>query len=112
MEQCVPAAVTREAAERGLSVHTLLTEKAAGLAPGESGLLALDWWNGVRSPLMDPTLRGVVVGLSLHTRPEELYRAFLEAICFGARRIIDCCETAGHPVKRIFAAGGIAAKTP
>lgn len=112
VEQCVPAAVTREAAERGLSVHTLLTEKATGLAPGESGLLALDWWNGVRSPLMDPTLRGVVVGLSLHTRPEELYRAFLEAICFGARRIIDCCETAGHPVKRIFAAGGIAAKNP
>ena len=112
VEQCVPASVTEEAADRGLSVHALLTEKAALLAPGESGLLALDWWNGVRSPLMNPTLRGAVVGLSLHTRPEELYRAFLEAICFGALRIIDCCEAAGHPVRRIFAAGGIAAKNP
>ena len=111
-QNCVSAALEREAAERGLSIHGLLTEKAAALAPGESGLVALDWWNGVRSTLMDFDLTGLMVGMTLDTRPEHIYRALLEAAVFGANRIIRTLEEAGVAIDAICAAGGIPEKNP
>ena len=84
--------------------------RAEKLKPGESGLLALDWFNGVRSPLMDFSLTASIVGLTLRTKPEEIYRALIEATVFGNKRIIDNYEEAGCPVSRIIAAGGIPMK--
>ena len=111
-DNCVPAAYARQAEREGKSLHRLLSEKAAALAPGESGLVALDWWNGVRSTLMDFDLSGAVMGLTLSTRPEHLYRALLEATAYGVRRVIDAMEEQGVPVSALYAAGGIPRKNP
>lgn len=92
--------------------HDELNAAAATLRPGASGLLALDWHNGNRCVLMDPGLSGVVVGLSLHTTPAELYRAMLEATAFGAKVILQQMQRAGVPVRRLLACGGIAHKSP
>ena len=89
--------------ERGVSVHTLLTEQAAAQAVGEHGLVALDWHSGNRSVLVDHELSGVVVGQTLATRPEDTYRALLEATAFGTRRIIEAFDDvrgAGHRARR------------
>lgn len=90
----------------------LLTAAAATLAPGASGLLALDWHNGNRCVLMDPRLSGLVLGMTLATTPAEIYRALIEATAFGARTILDRFAAHGIAVERIVAAGGIAAKNP
>ena len=111
-ERCVPAAYQAEAAERGISIYQLLMEKASALTPGENGLVALDWWNGVRSTLMDFDLSGLIVGLTLDTTPEAIYRALLESTAYGARRIIQSIEEAGVPVRTLYAAGGIPLKDP
>src|SRR5262249_22562345 len=87
VENCVPGAYEREAEARGITTHELLEEKAARLGPGESGLLALDWWNGNRSILVDADLTGVLLGLTLATRPEEIYRALIESTAYGTRVI-------------------------
>ena len=108
----VPAAYTDEAARSGVGIHQLLCEKAEKLAPGESGLLALDWQNGNRSVLMDADLSGMVLGLTLGTKPEELYRAWIEATAYGARMIIENFGQNGIPVERIVVSGGIAKKNP
>ncbi|MCC6485304.1 MAG: ribulokinase [Armatimonadetes bacterium] len=106
-ENCVPASYEREAEERSLSVHELLTEKAAQLRPGESGLLALDWWNGNRSVLVDADLTGLLVGCTLNTRPEEIYRALIEATAFGTNIIIEAFVSNGIEVNEIVACGGL-----
>ena len=103
----VPAAYTDEAAERGLSVHELLTEKAATQAVGEHGLVALDWHSGNRSVLVDHELSGMVLGQTLATRPEDTYRALLEATAFGTRVIVETFEAAGVPVTELVVAGGL-----
>lgn len=108
----VPERYENEAKSRGISIHALLRERAALLRPGESGLLALDWMNGNRSILNNTDLSGMLLGLTLATRPEEIYRAFLEAAVFGSRLIIEQFEKNGLAVKEICAAGGIAAKDP
>ena len=107
VENSVPPQVHELAKARGLDVHRLLEEQAAALEVGESGLLALDWWNGNRSVLVDADLAGLIVGLSLSTRPHEVYRALLEATAFGTRVIVDAFESAGVPVDRIVACGGL-----
>ena len=81
--------------------------EAAKLRPGESGLLALDWWNGNRSILVDAELSGLLVGLSLATKAPEIYRALLEATAFGTRVIVDAFWTAGVAVDGIVACGGL-----
>jgi L-ribulokinase len=106
-ENCVPAAYEREAQGRGLDIHQLLEEKAARLKPGESGLLALDWWNGNRSVLVDVDLTGLLIGATLATKPEEIYRALIEATAYGTRVIIETFEANGVPVKEIVATGGL-----
>jgi L-ribulokinase len=96
-----------EARERGVSPHELLTEKAAAQPVGAHGLVALDWHSGNRSVLVDHHLSGLILGLTLDTRPEEVYRAHLEATAFGTRMIIEAFERAGVPVTEFTAAGGL-----
>jgi len=92
--------------------HEALTERAAKLKPGQSGLLALDWNNGNRTILVDQRLTGLLVGQTLHTRPEEIYRALIEATAFGALTIINRFEEYGVKVSEIINCGGIAEKSP
>ncbi|HWJ77881.1 MAG TPA: ribulokinase [Niallia sp.] len=109
-ENCVPQSYYEEAEERGIGIHQLLTEKASALQVGESGLLALDWWNGNRSTLVDVDLTGVLLGQTLLTKPEEIYRALIEATAYGTRMIVETFRENGVPVNEVYAAGGIAEK--
>ncbi len=109
---CVPASYTEAAREAGMSIHAYLRSLAMKKSPGESGIVALDWWNGNRSILVDPTLTGVITGLTLATRPEDIYRALIEATAFGTRVIVEQYESFGIPISRVMAAGGIARKDP
>ena len=111
-EHITPESYKKEAAERNLSVIALLSEKAARLSPGESGLLALDWWNGNRSVLVDADLSGILIGMTLTTRAEEIYRALVEATAFGTRKIVENFRENGVPVEEFIASGGIAEKSP
>ncbi|GAA2360783.1 ribulokinase [Dactylosporangium salmoneum] len=90
----------------GLS-HERLTELAAAQRPGQHGLVALDWHNGNRSVLVDHGLSGVIVGQTLATRPQDVYRALVEATAFGTRTIIEALESSGVPVVEFIAAGGL-----
>jgi L-ribulokinase len=110
VENCVPGRYEREAEKRGIDIHTLLEEKAAKLLPGESGLLALDWWNGNRSVLVDVDLTGLLIGATLATKSEEIYRALIEATAYGTRVIIEAFETNGVSVNEIVACGGLPEK--
>ncbi len=106
-EHCVPPTYWDRAAAAGVSVHEILAADAAALAPGQSGLLALDWWNGNRSVLVDADLSGVILGLTLATTAPEIYRALIEATAFGTRIIIDAFEAAGIAIDRVVACGGL-----
>jgi L-ribulokinase len=103
----VPGAYLQEAKARGLDIHQLLEEKAAGLKPGQSGLVALDWWNGNRSVLVDVDLTGLLLGATLATKAEEIYRALIEATAYGTRIIIETFDQNGVPVNEIVATGGL-----
>ncbi|MFD6529547.1 ribulokinase [Streptomyces sp. NPDC060184] len=109
--QGVPADYAAEAASRGEDLHTLLTRKAAAQPVGGHGLVALDWLNGNRSVLVDHHLSGVVVGLTLATRPEDVYRALLEATAFGTRVIVETLESGGVPVHEFIVTGGLKKNT-
>ena len=91
-------------------MHQILTEKAEKMAVGESGLIALDWWNGNRSVLLDNDLTGMMLGMTLQTKPEEMYRALIEATAYGTREIIENFEKCGVTVNNLYATGGIAMK--
>ena len=107
VENCVPEAYQKEARVRGIDIHALLEEKAARLTPGESGLLALDWWNGNRSVLVDVDLTGMMLGMTLLTKPEEMYRALIEATAYGTRVIIEAFNANGVTVDELIATGGL-----
>jgi L-ribulokinase len=107
VENCVPESYETEARERGISIHDLLEEKAAAQKPGESGLLALDWWNGNRSVLVDVDLTGLMLGMTLLTKPEEIYRALIEATAYGTRLIIETFNQNNVPVREFIATGGL-----
>jgi L-ribulokinase len=109
---CTPEEYVRESRERGLSVYAVLEEHAQALQPGESGMLALDWWNGNRSVLTDAALSGMILGATIGTRAHEIYRTLIEASAFGTRVILDTFEEAGIEVKEIVACGGIADRSP
>ncbi len=94
------------------ALHARLTKEAAALAPGRSGLLALDWNNGNRTILVDQRLTGLLLGMTLHTTRAEIYRAWIEATAFGARAIIERIREFGVPLDRVVCAGGIAEKNP
>lgn len=112
VKNCVPGSYEKEALDLGISVHTLLSDKASRLSPGESGLIALDWWNGNRSCLADSKLSGMIVGLTLWTKPEEIYRTLLEAAAFGMRAIFEEFGKGGITAKELYACGGIVNKNP
>ena len=107
VDNCVPGSYAEAAAARGISRHAYLTELAAPQPVGAHGLIALDWMNGNRSVLVDHELSGVIVGLTLASRPEEVYRALLESTAFGTRRIIEAFEQSGVPVTELVVAGGL-----
>ncbi|WP_211771511.1 ribulokinase [Kutzneria sp. CA-103260] len=107
VDHMVPPAYHEKAREQGLSVHQLLSDLAAQQQVGEHGLVALDWHSGNRSVLVDHELSGVVVGQTLATRAEDVYRALLEATAFGTRVIIDTFIDAQVPVTQFVVAGGL-----
>ena len=107
VNNCVPPRYVSAAAAKGIGVHEYLTELASGQAIGQHGLVALDWHSGNRSVLVDHELSGVFVGQTLATRPEDMYRALLEATAFGTRTIIDAFNASGVPVTEFVVAGGL-----
>jgi L-ribulokinase len=107
VDAAVPARYHDEARARGLGVHEHLSQLAAAQEVGAHGLVALDWNNGNRSVLVDHELSGLIVGLTLATRAEDLYRALVEATAFGTRTILETFAAAGVPVTELFAAGGL-----
>lgn len=109
-ENCIPSRYEREAEAKELSIQALLTEKAALLPAGSGGVMALDWLGGNKSCLANPNLTGLFIGLTLSTKPEQMYRALIEATAFGARAIVENYEKSGVPVREIRAAGGIVGK--
>src|SRR5207237_5868854 len=92
--------------------HALLSEQAARLTPGESGLLALDWWNGNRSILVDVDLTGLLVGATLQTQRHEIYRALIEATAFGTNLIVRNFRDHGVPIDELYACGGLPERNP
>jgi L-ribulokinase len=112
VDNCVPYEYKIEAEKRGISIHELLTEKASTLNPGENGLLAIDWWNGNRSVLVDADLSGLILGMTLTTKPEEIYRSLIEATAFGTKMIIDTFNQNGIKIDELYACGGLSEKNP
>lgn len=110
VKNCVPEHYSKEARERGMKIHAYLREKARALGVGESGLVALDWLGGNRSVLQRSELSGLILGLRLDTKPEEIYRALIEATAFGTRTIVETFVRQGVEIGEIRAAGGIAQK--
>lgn len=109
-KNCASAEVKQKAQEAGLSVQACLTQQAARLRPGQNGLIALDWWNGNRSILADADLTGMIVGMTMQTTPEDIYRALIESTAYGARVILDNYRTSGVPIEVFYASGGVAQK--
>jgi len=107
VSNCVPANYEKEAQKSGINIYRFLEEKASKLRPSEIGLIALDWWNGNRSILNNADLSGMLLGLTLNTKPEEIYRALIEATAFGTRIIIDTFQENGLPIEELYACGGM-----
>lgn len=111
-KNCIPETYEVEAREKGFDIHTLLCEKLKDYKVGQSGLIALDWLNGVRSPLVDFQLSGLLLGLNLQTKPEEIYMTLIEATGFGTKLIVEEFEKAGISIDTIIMCGGIPLKNP
>ncbi|MFB4307145.1 ribulokinase [Actinomadura sp. GTD37] len=107
VDNCVPAYYNQVAAAAGRTVHEHLTALAEAQPVGRHGLVALDWHNGNRSVLVDHDLSGLIVGQTLATKPEDVYRALIEATAFGARMIVETFEASGVPVEEFVVAGGL-----
>jgi L-ribulokinase len=106
-ENAVPPRYHEEARAKGIDLHDHLSQLAGEQEVGAHGLLALDWNNGNRSVLVDHELSGLIVGLTLSTRAEDVYRALIEATAFGTRKIIETFEASGLPVNELIVAGGL-----
>lgn len=110
VDNAVPPEYHQAAADAGLNLHEYLEKEAAKQAVGEHGLVALDWWNGNRSTLVDTNLSGLLIGMTLATRAPDIYRALIESTAFGTREIIEAFEARGIEVKELVAAGGLPEK--
>jgi L-ribulokinase len=110
VDNAVPPEYHEAAKAAGMDLHQYLEQEADKQKPGEHGLIALDWWNGNRSVLVDADLTGLLVGGTLATRAPDIYRALIEATAFGTRIIIEAFENRGIPVKELIAAGGLPEK--
>lgn len=89
-----------------------LSERAAAIPPGESGIVALDWMNGRRTPDADQNLKGAIFGLTLGSDAPRIFRALVEATAFGARKIVDRFINEGVRIDGVVALGGVAKKSP
>jgi L-ribulokinase len=105
-----PASIKSQARKLNLPFTALLEKRAAALRPGESGLVALDWWNGNRCVLVDADLTGLLLGATLATPPEAIFRALIEAAAFGTRQIVEAFDAQGLHTKDVVACGGLPAK--
>lgn len=112
VDNAVPAEYIEAAQKAGVNVHKYLEQEAAKQAVGEHGLLALDWFNGNRSVLVDAELSGLFIGMTLATRAPDMYRALLEATAYGTRKIIESFENSSVPVNKLIAAGGLPGRNP
>lgn len=112
VRHALPANIEAQAHAAGVSVYEWLEGQATRVPAGARGTVALDWWNGNRSVLGDASLSGVIVGLTLASTPDVVYRALLESVAFGTRRIMDNFEAAGVSLNNIVACGGISRKSP
>lgn len=112
IDNCLPKEYYDAAEKENVNIHKYLRSKAEKLKVGESGLLALDWWNGNRSVLVDVDLTGMLLGMTLATKPEEIYRALIEATAYGTREIVENYRRNGVPVEEFYASGGISQKDP
>ena len=112
IKNCVPESYTQNAKLCGMNMHQYLRSLAMQQKIGEHKLIALDWFNGSRSIVLDNDLSGLIIGLRLSTKPEDIYRAFIESTVFGIRRIFDCFKSQGIEISSISATGSIAAKDP
>jgi L-ribulokinase len=110
VDNAVPAEYHAQAQQEGISTHDLLEREASTQQVGEHGLLALDWWNGNRSTLVDTDLTGLLIGATLATKAPDIYRALIESTAFGTREIIEAFEARGIAVKELVAAGGLPEK--
>lgn len=110
VENAVPPEYHDAARAAGMNLHAYLEAESAKQKPGEHGLLALDWWNGNRSTLVDTELSGLLIGATLATRAPDIYRALIESTAFGTREIIEAFEARGVEVKELVAAGGLPEK--
>ncbi len=110
VDNAVPPEYHAAAKKRKVDLHKLLEDEAAKLKPGESGLLALDWWNGNRSVLVDVDLTGLLLGATLATKAPEMYRALIEATAFGTRAIVEAFNRHGVPVNELVTCGGLPEK--
>ena len=111
-DRLCPASYKEAAEKMGMNLHQYLSHLASGMKPGESGLLALDWWNGNKTPYVNGNLSGILLGLNLQTRPEEIYRALIEATAYGTRLIMEEFMKSGATVDEVIVSGGIAEKNP
>lgn len=110
VKNCVPQAYIEESDKLGLNIHQYLTMKAEKLNPGDSGLLALDWLNGNRTVLVDTDLTGLILGLNLNTKPEEIYRALIESTAYGHKKIVDTFNKNGVEINELYTCGGLPQK--
>ena len=110
VDNALPAEVFAAARRHESGVHGVLSDRAEQLKVGQSGLLALDWWNGNRSVLMDAELSGLLIGLTIQSKPHEIYRALIEGMAFGTRKIIEAFTSQNIPVREVVACGGLAVK--
>jgi L-ribulokinase len=107
VDNLVPPRYHHTAEAEGIDVHAVLEREAAKLVPGQSGLVALDWWNGNRSILVDVDLSGLLLGATLATTAPEIYRALIEATAYGTRMIVESFEASGVPIRDLVACGGL-----
>jgi L-ribulokinase len=110
VDNAVPPEYHAAAQQAGMDMHGYIEAQAAKQKPGEHGLLALDWWNGNRSVLVDVDLSGLIVGATLATRAPDIYRALIESTAYGTRVIIESFENNGVPITELVAAGGLPEK--
>lgn len=110
VDNAVPQEYVDSAKAAGLDIHQYLEQEAAKQAVGEHGLIALDWWNGNRSTLVDTDLTGLLIGMTLATRAPDIYRALIESTAYGTREIIEAFESSGVPVTEFICAGGLPEK--
>lgn len=107
VDHAVPSEYYQAAEDADMNIHEYLEQEAAKQKVGQHGLIALDWWNGNRSTLVDVDLTGMLVGMTLATRAPDIYRALIESTAYGTREIIEAFEAQGIEVKELVAAGGL-----